>query len=69
MSKVVGIKFKQKSKDNKYHDKIYYYRTDRDVSKGEKLNIKVPSGGSPDAVVVSIEEKSKRKRLKKLEVE
>lgn len=50
MSKIVGIKIDTKSPHTK--DKIYYYRTDKDLKRGEVINVKVDSGGTPKATVV-----------------
>lgn len=50
MSKVVGIKIDTKSSKTK--DKVYYYTTDKDFKRGDKINVKVESGGTPNAVVV-----------------
>lgn len=49
-SKIVGIKIDTKSPKTK--DKIYYYKTEKDFKRGDKINVKVESGGAPDAVVV-----------------
>lgn len=50
MSKIVGIKIDTKSPNSK--EKIYYYKTDKDLKRGEVINIKVDSGGTPKATVV-----------------
>jgi len=50
MSKIVGIKIDTKSSHTK--EKIYYYKTDKNLKRGEVINIKVDSGGIPKATVV-----------------
>lgn len=49
-SKIVGIKIDTKSPRTK--DKIYYYKTEKDFKRGDKINVKVESGGAPNAIVV-----------------
>jgi hypothetical protein len=65
--KVIGVKFEQNQGDKKYYSKTYYYKTDREVNAGDKIKVRVPSGGTPDAKVVSVSKNSNRKRLKKWE--
>ena len=50
MSKVVGIKIDTKSPHTK--EKVYYYRTEKDFKRGDKINVKVESGGTPTSTVV-----------------
>ena len=50
MSKMVGVKIDTRSPKTK--DKIYYYRTDENVKKGDRFDISVPSGGQPTATVI-----------------
>ena len=61
MSKIVGIKIDTKSPNTK--EKIYYYRTDKDLKRGEVVNIKVDSGGTPKAIV-AIENSNKNFKRK-----
>ena len=48
-TKVVGIKIDTKSTNTK--DKVYYYRTNQDLKKGERIRVRVPSGGCPVSTV------------------
>lgn len=48
-TKVVGIKIDTKSTNTK--DKVYYYKTNADLKRGDKIRVKVPSGGSPQSTV------------------
>ena len=50
MSIVVGIKIDTKSPHTK--EKVYYYRTEKDFKRGDKINVKVESGGTPTSTVV-----------------
>lgn len=66
MTKIVGIKIATSSPDTK--DKIYYYKTNDTYKKGDKLDVIVPSGGTPNAVVVIEDSKKKFNReIKELE--
>ena len=67
MSKVVGVTIDTKSTKSK--NKIYYYKTEKDLKHGDNFNIKVKSGGTPAATVIT--ENSKKKfdyPLKNLEI-
>ena len=48
-TKVVGVKIDTKSTKTK--DKVYYYRTNQDLKKGERIRVRVPSGGCPVSTV------------------
>lgn len=65
--KIVGIKIDTKSP--KTQDKIYYYKTKKELKYGDRINVKVESGGTPSAIVI-IENNNKvsSKNLKKLEI-
>lgn len=68
MSKVVGVKIGTKSPHTK--DKIYYYKTDMPLKKGDVIDVKVETGGTPTATVVIQDSKKKFYRtLKELEIE
>lgn len=68
MSRVVGVKIGTKSPHTK--DKIYYYKTDKVLKKGQVIDIKVETGGTPTATVVVQNSKKKfTQPLKKLEIE
>lgn len=66
MSKIVGVKIGTKSL--KTQEKVYYYKTDNEYKRGDKITISVPSGGTPDAVVVIGDSKKKFNNIKNLEV-
>lgn len=67
MSRVVGVKIGTKSPHTK--DKIYYYKTDKVLKKGQVIDIKVETGGTPTATVVVQNSKKKFSQiLKKLEI-
>ena len=48
-TKVVGIRIDTKSTSTK--EKVYYYKTNKDLKRGDRLRVKVPSGGSPKSTV------------------
>lgn len=50
MSKIVGVTIDTKSTKSK--NKIYYYKTEKDLKYGETIDIKVKNGGTPVATVV-----------------
>lgn len=50
MTKVIGVTIATKSPNTK--DKIYYYKTDENLKRGDNIDIKVPTGGTPCASVV-----------------
>lgn len=64
-TKVVGVKIDTTSPKTK--DKIYYYKTDKNLKRGDVLDIKVPSGGTPTATVSIGSSKKDIKGLKTLE--
>lgn len=66
MTKVVGIKIDTKSPHTK--DKIYYYKTEKDLKRGDVIDVKLENGGTPSATVI-IENSQKKfsNPLKKLE--
>ncbi len=66
MSKIVGVKIGTKSL--KTQEKVYYYKTDNEYKRGDKITISVPSGGTPNAVVVIGDSKKKFNNIKKLDV-
>ena len=65
-TRVVGVKIDTKSTNTK--DKIYYYRTNVDLKRGEQIRVRVPSGGTPISTVV-VENSSKKKNIKNLIIE
>ena len=61
MTKIVGVKIGTKSP--------YYYKTDKDFKRGDKIDIKVESGGTPTAtIVIGNSNKKFSRKLKQLEV-
>lgn len=65
MSKVVGVKIDQKSGKGGT-TKTYYYKTEKDFKKGDRIRVKVPTGGNPEATVVVGDSKKRHGRLKEL---
>lgn len=65
-TRVIGVKIDTKSMHTK--DKIYYYRTNQDLKRGERIRVRVPSGGCPVSTVV-VENSSKNKNIKNLIIE
>lgn len=66
-TKVVGITIDTKSK--RTQDKVYYYRTRKDLHEGEVIRVGTPSGGSPHATVVDVNNQPKStSKLKNLRV-
>lgn len=67
MTKIVGVTIGTKSEKTK--DKIYYYKTDKDLNRGDVVNIKVDTGGKPTATVVVEDSKKKFSgKIKDLEI-
>lgn len=48
-TKIVGIRIDTKSTSTK--EKVYYYKTNKDFKRGDRLRVKVPSGGTPKSTV------------------
>lgn len=66
MTKIVGVTIDTKSPKTK--DKIYYYETNENLKRGDNIDIKVPTGGTPCATVVIQDSKKKfSKPIKPLE--
>jgi hypothetical protein len=66
VTKIVGIKIDTKSPHTK--EKIYYYKTEKDFKRGDKINVKVESGGTPTStVVIGNSRKKFSRKLKDLE--
>ena len=66
MSKIVGVRINTRSPHTK--DKVYYYTTNKDFKKGDRVDIKVPSGGTPTATIVIQDSKKKfGRKLKDIE--
>lgn len=62
-TRVVGVKIDTKSTKTK--DKVYYYRTTQDLKRGERIRVRVPSGGCPVSTV-AIANSSKNGNFKNL---
>ena len=63
---VVGVKIDTKSPHTS--EKVYYYKTEKDLKVGQNINIHVPSGGNPVATVVDSNAKRTGKSLKTLKI-
>ena len=48
-TRVVGIRIDTKSTSTK--EKVYYYKTNKDFKRGDRLRVRVPSGGTPKSTV------------------
>ena len=48
-TKIVGIRIDTKSTNTK--EKVYYYKTNKDFKRGDRLRVRVPSGGTPKSTV------------------
>ena len=65
-TKIVGVKIDTKSTNTK--DKIYYYKTNQDLKRGERIRVRVPSGGCPVSTV-AVANSNKKGNFKPLIVE
>lgn len=65
MSKVVGVKIATKSPHTQ--NKIYYYKTEEDLKRGQNIRIETDRGGTPIATVtVQNSKKNSNKELENL---
>lgn len=48
-TRVVGVRIDTKSTSTK--EKVYYYKTDKEFKRGDRIRVKVPSGGSPKSTI------------------
>ena len=62
-TRIVGIRIDTKSASTK--EKVYYYRTNKDFKKGDRLRVRVPSGGTPKSTV-AIANSNKKGNFKNL---
>lgn len=62
-TRVVGIRIDTKSTNTK--EKVYYYTTNKEFKRGDRLRVKVPSGGSPKSTV-AIANSNKKGNFKNL---
>lgn len=62
-TRVVGIRIDTKSTSTK--EKVYYYETNKDFKRGDRLRVKVPSGGTPKSTV-AVANSNKKGNYKKL---
>jgi hypothetical protein len=65
-TRVVGVKIDTKSTHTK--DKIYYYKTNQDLKRGERIRVRVPSGGCPVSTV-AVSNSKKEGKFKPLIIE
>lgn len=67
MNKIIGVTIDTKSPHTK--QKVYYYKTEKDFKRGDQIDIKVGTGGTPTATVVIGNSKKKFSgKIKNLEV-
>ena len=65
---VVGVRILPENGSASLSDKLYYYRTDKQYTAGQKIKIRVPTGGRPDTVIIVSESYTvKPDGLKKME--
>ena len=62
-TRVVGIRIDTKSTSTK--EKVYYYKTNKDFKRGDRLRVRVPSGGTPKSTV-AIANSNKKGNFKNL---
>ena len=63
-NKIIGVKFNTTS--TKYKTKTYYYKTDKNVHKGQKISVPVDRNKMVDVIVSCDDYKGKiNKKLKK----
>lgn len=60
---VVGIRIDTKSTSTK--EKVYYYYTNKEFKRGDRLRVRVPSGGTPKSTV-AVANSNKKGNYKKL---
>ena len=48
-TRVVGVRIDTKSTSTK--EKVYYYVTDKEFKRGDRIRVRVPSGGSPKSTI------------------
>lgn len=65
-TKVVGVRIDTKSTSTK--EKVYYYKTNADLKKGDRIRVRVPSGGSPKSTV-AVANSTKKGNFKNLIIE
>lgn len=65
-TKIVGIRIDTKSTNTK--EKVYYYKTNADLKRGDRIRVRVPSGGSPKSTV-AIQNSNKKGNYKNLIIE
>lgn len=60
---IVGIRIDTKSTSTK--EKVYYYKTNKELKRGDRIRVKVPSGGTPKSTV-AVENSNKKGNFKNL---
>lgn len=48
-TRVVGVRIDTKSTSTK--EKVYYYTTNKEFKRGDRIRVRVPSGGSPKSTI------------------
>ncbi len=63
-TKLIGVQFDRKTYGK--HEKVYYYKSNKDLKVGDTVEVKAPTGGNPDVIVVDIKENDNRRKYKRL---
>ena len=63
-TKLIGVQFDRKKYGK--HEKVYYYKSNKDLKVGDTVEVKAPTGGKPDVIVVDIKENDNRRKYKRL---
>ncbi len=63
-TKLIGVQFDRKTYGK--HEKVYYYKSNKDLKVGDTVEVKAPTGGKPDVIVVDIKENDNRRKYKRL---
>ena len=63
-TKLVGVQFDHKTKSKS--EKIYWYRTNKDYKVGDTIEVKAPTGGKPDVLIVSIKKNDNKRNYKRI---
>ena len=63
-TKLIGVQFDRKTYGK--HEKVYYYKSNKNIKVGDTVEVKAPTGGKPDVIVVDIKENDNRRKYKRL---
>lgn len=63
-TKLIGVKFDYKKNDK--NEKVYYYETDKNLKVGDIIEIKAPTGGKPDCLIVDIKKNDNERKYKRV---